>query len=237
MTDSLGDRMKEYEDVSKHRLVRRMPAILRLDGRAFHTVTRNMRKPFDEGFINCMRMAALHMIQAVQTAQLVYVQSDEISILLKDYTRLETEAWFDGQIQKMVSISAALCSNQFNIWLKANFEAYHPPQVFDSRVFNIPKEDVCNYFIWRQKDASRNSINSLGQAHFSHTELLNKSQNDVLDMLHAKGIAWNHMETTHKRGFCVVRHKSTDPIVGDLVAEDHDIPLFTEDRNYIEKHL
>jgi tRNA(His) guanylyltransferase len=243
MNDSLGDRMKEYEEVTKLRLVRRMPAILRLDGRAFHTLTRGMEKPFDDNFIGSMRLTALEMIQKTQTAVLAYIQSDEISILLKDYTKLETEAYFGGQVQKIVSVSAAMCSVIFNKWLKLNFrDVTFDPQVFDARIFNIPKEDVCNYFIWRQKDASRNSINMLGQAHFSHKELQGKSQNDVLDMLHAKGINWNQVETLKKRGFCVVRSQYEYDWGGEkresyMFHEDHEIPIFTEDRNYVEKHL
>jgi tRNA(His) guanylyltransferase len=246
--DSLGDRMKDYESVTKNRLVRRMPAILRLDGRAFHTLTSSMDKPFDGTFMGCMKLAALEMVKKTQTAVFAYCQSDEISILLKDYSRIETEPYFGGQIQKIVSISAATCSIIFSDLLRQHFAQdcimgkINHMQVFDARIFNIPKEDVCNYFIWRQKDATRNSINMLGQANFSHNELQGKSQNDVLDMLHGKGMNWNDLPTKYKRGFCIVRHldewlSEGDTYSGPQIHRDTEIPIFTENRVYVERFL
>lgn len=238
MSDSLGDRMKEYEAVPQLHLIRRMPAILRLDGRAFHTLTRSMQKPFDEKFSKTMELTAISLFYEVQTAVLAYIQSDEISILLKDYTKLETQSWFGGNIQKIVSISAGLCSTAFNHWLTDG--EHMGSSVFDARVFNLPKEDVVNYFIWRQKDATRNSINSVGQANFSHKELHGKSQTDVLDMLHAKGINWNTLPTKHKRGICISkgpgweRHGAGAEFT---INPDLEIPIFTENREYISRYL
>lgn len=246
MNDSLGDRMKEYEPVTQTHLVRRMPAILRLDGRAFHTFTKKMKKPFDDYMFALMHFTAYKLVQEIQTSVLAYCQSDEISILLKDYSKIETQAWFGGNVQKMVSISAALATAYFNRTLlpglPENDTNDDVPPVFDSRIFNVPKEDVVNYFIWRQKDATRNSINAVGQANFSHSQLQGKSQNDVLDMLHDKGINWNDTPTKFKRGFCIVRGPVEVKVAGittkaEGVHADTNIPIFTENREYISRFL
>jgi tRNA(His) guanylyltransferase len=245
--DELGDRMKRYELVTKNFLVRRMPAIIRLDGRAFHTVTRKLRctKPFDQQFFDIIKEAVTVTMFDVQTSIFAYYQSDEISILLKDYAMFTTDAWFDGNIQKITSLAAAKFSVIFDRAMQKTYglkdaEGFYHGIVptFDARVFNIPKEDVVNYFVWRQKDATRNSINALGQANFSHAELQGKSQNDVLDMLHEKGINWNDCPTIQKRGGACYRKDCT--FMGartHTFSHDDDIPIFTENREFIERFL
>src|SRR5689334_8003874 len=106
--DSLGDRMKKnYEDISRVFLPRRMPLIIRLDGKAFHTLTADMKKPWDDGMIHSMLTTAITLCENIQNTKLAYVQSDEISLLLTDYDYFNTEAWFDRNLQKMVSVSAS----------------------------------------------------------------------------------------------------------------------------------
>ena len=241
--DSLGDRMKEYETVTKNKLVRRMPAILRLDGRSFHTFTRSMTRPFDETFTELMMETTSQLLHGVQTAVFAYSQSDEISLLLKDYSKLETQAWFGGQIQKIVSISAAIATAHFNRTIQKRQYTYadEKPAMFDARVFNVPKEDVVNYFIWRQQDATRNSINALGQAHFSHKELQNKNINEVQTMLDQKGIYWQQLPTKYKRGFCThigIKEVSLQGVKATPIQlTDLKIPIFTENREYISRFL
>lgn len=230
--DDLGNRMKTfYEEIPKTRLMRRTPVIIRIDGKAFHTFTRGFKRPFDDVLIKTMQETAKYLYENIQGCQLAYTQSDEISLLLIDYQRFETSAWFDYEIQKMCSISASMATMAFNKLFILNFndlmidamkieepdektieylgileKAYTKGAMFDSRVFNIPKEEVCNYFYWRQLDASRNSIQMVGQANFSHKELQYKSCNDIQDMLMTqKGINWNDFPTYQKRGSCVVK--------------------------------
>lgn len=240
--------MKEYENVNRNYLIRRMPAILRLDGKAFHTFTRKFNKPFDNELSNCMISVMQYLIREMQTAVFGYTQSDEMSFLLKDYLSLETQAWFGGNAQKIVSVSAAIASVQFNQYNAVANMAEHLNvyPVFDARIFNIPKEDVTNYFLWRQQDATRNSINSTGQAHFSHKELLGKSQKDVLDMLHAKGINWNETPVRHKRGTACyyegpAKFMNTTVVPGNTsrgeLIVDTEMPIITENRDYIERHV
>lgn len=270
--DDLGNRMKTfYEEIPKTRLMRRCPVVIRIDGKAFHTFTRGFKRPFDDVLIKTMQETAKYLCENIQGCQLAYTQSDEISLLLIDYQRFETSAWFDYEIQKMCSISASMSTMAFNkifrdivgeLHIKGALEEdyscvlYRAAQkgaMFDARVFNISKEEVTNYFYWRQLDASRNSIQMVGQANFSHKELQYKSCNDIQDMLMTqKGINWNDLPTYQKRGSCVVRNKIV--IESDDTTEkcmlcapkqgennwiiDKDIPIFRgEGRQYIEQFV
>lgn len=271
--DNLGNRMKIfYEEIPKTRLMRRCPVVIRIDGKAFHTFTRGFKRPFDDVLIITMQETAKYLCENIQGCQLAYTQSDEISLLLIDYQRFETSAWFDHEIQKMVSISASMATMSFNKFFSevvtdyldgaegedekydwSLVEAREKGAIFDARVFNIPKEEVTNYFYWRQLDASRNSIQMVGQANFSHKDLQNKSCNDIQDMLMTqKGINWNDLPTYQKRGSCVVRNKivleSEDVTEKCMLRNskqsennwiiDYDIPTFKGDgRQYIERFV
>lgn len=278
--DDLGNRMKTfYEEIPKTKLMRRTPVIIRIDGKTFHTFTRGFKRPFDDVLIKTMQETAKYLCENIQGCQLAYTQSDEISLLLIDYQRFEASAWFDYEIQKMCSISASMATMAFNkiffdneidygAKLYENYDKIETPKkepylqilnskslsaMFDARVFNIPREEVTNYFYWRQLDASRNSIQMVGQANFSHRELQYKSCNDIQDMLMTqKGINWNDFPTYQKRGSCVVRNKIV--IESDGVKEtcmlrdpkqvennwiiDEDIPIFKGgSRQYIEQFV
>ena len=192
MNNSIGDRMKRYERVSNHVLVRRMPVIVRVDGRAFHTFTRTFDRPFDKFIMDTMNYAAKCVLKDMQGCKLAYVQSDEASFLLTDYDTIDTQAWFDNELQKLVSISAAMMTGVFVsrcINWEVKIKCQCPP-VFDSRAFNVPREDVANYFLWRAKDWERNSLQMYARANFSHKELHEKNSADIHEMLHSKGRNW-----------------------------------------------
>lgn len=286
--DSLGDRMKEnYENRSKTYLVRRTPVIIRLDGKAFHTFTRGMKKPYDEIFHNTMNATMKYLCENIQGCKLGYTQSDEITLLLTDYDTLTTDAWFDYNVQKICSVSASMATMAFNKFFYINVMEYilseeskeaiekglprlpyiindycvqtdsekdyiqilikaaEKGAMFDARCFNIPEEEVTNCFIWRQQDATRNAIQMLGQCNFSHKELHGKSCNDIQDMLMLqKGINFNDMPTEFKRGVCCVKENTTNVIAFGQVVDtierphwvlDKEIPIFTQDRNYVER--
>lgn len=228
--DSLGDRMKQYEKVNDFKLTRRTPIIIRVDGRSFHTFTRGLDKPFDKNFIRVMQNVAEDLMKLSGNCVLAYVQSDEISILLKDWNKLESEPFFDNKIQKLVSIfSAAATSSFINNWCKTCYCDLIDIQ-FDARCFNIPKEEVCNYFIWRQQDWTRNSIQMLGRSKFSQKEMNGKSCNVIQDMLWKKfDINWDKLDTYLKRGTFLYRL--------DDVVVDYDCPIITKNRDYINMHL
>lgn len=230
---SIGDRMKlYYETPFQQYLPRRQPVIIRLDGKSFHTLTRHFVKPHDELFRLYMEDTAFELCRQIQNVKLAYIQSDEISLLLIDYNNLNSEQYFGGNIQKIVSISASIASVKFSgasaVGSNASISAY-----FDSRVFCIPKEEVCNYFIWRQQDAIRNSILGTGQLYFSHKELQHLSCSKIQDKLFLeKGVNWNDTPNKFKRGFCIIKNDELHDWIGDC-----NIPNFTQNREYIEKYL
>jgi len=239
----LGDRMKGYEKVPSAKLLRRTPVIIRLDGKAFHTWTKRLSKyddtlkdgPFSELMHDCMTHTTEYLVANIQNAVLGYTQSDEISILLNDWKKLETDQWFGGGIQKITSVAASMATAYFNFifsHLAENDTVSIDPALFDARVFNLPKEEVANYFLWRQQDATRNSIQMLGRHYFSHKEMHQKNVSNVQDMLMiAHEINWNNIDTWKKRGTCVVRNG-----MGELIV-DEEIPIFNKDRDYIERLL
>lgn len=224
--DDISTRMKNnYENRTRYYLPRRTNTIIRVDGKAFHTLTKNLDKPFDKGFMNTMDYTAQKLVQEIQGAKFAYVQSDEISILLTDFENTTTDAWFDGNIQKMCSVSASIATAYFNSERhKSPKTREKPPAMFDSRVFTIPEwVEVTNYFIWRQQDCTRNSIQSVGQANFSHKELQGKSCNEIQEMLFTeKGLNWNSLPVACKRGRIVTKTGSVPQI-----------PIFTEDREFL----
>lgn len=271
---TLGDRMKNnYENISRYYLTRRMPVIIRIDGKAFHTFTRGFQKPFDDVLVKTMQEAMKYLCENIQGCVLGYTQSDEISLVLIDYAELTTDAWFGNNLQKMCSVSASMATMAFtknfvknvkecermaligNVVLFEDDEKYinvlkkaiEKGAMFDSRVFTIPKEEVCNYFLWRQQDATRNSIQSVGQANFSQKELHGKSCNDIQDILMTqKDINWNDYATTLKRGSCCIKvddgltkYDEVGNICGYIQRSkwiiDNEIPIFSQNRSYIDK--
>ena len=281
VNDNLGTRMKEfYETVPKTRLVRRMPVAIRLDGKAFHTFTRGFQKPFDNILIQTMQDTMKYLCENIQGCVLGYTQSDEITLILIDYQNLDTSAWFDYEVQKMCSISASMATLAFNCSFQQRINAsydvemcmrypeeHNPDEVklietyckassygamFDSRVFNIPKEEVTNLIYWRQLDATRNSIQMVGQANFSHNELQGKNCNMIQDMLHEqKDINWNDFPTRWKRG--VASYKEVEnfikvepsegwapeqkiPMTRSYWKIDYEMPILRgEYREYVDK--
>lgn len=259
--DSLGDRMKGYENVTRTYLTRRTPVIIRLDGKAFHSFTRGFKKPFDDILVNSMQDTMKYLCENIQGCVLGYTQSDEITLVLVDYQSRDTSAWFDNNIQKMASISASMATLAFNNAFKKNCLAYFQTieyletdkycnvllnriytATFDSRVFTIPKEEVVNCLIWRQQDATRNSIQSVGQANFSQNQLHKKNCDAIQDMLFVeKGINWNDYPTHLKRGSCCIKvpvkvNEGTEQeTIRNKWIIDNEIPIFTQDKDYVNK--
>lgn len=239
--NTLGDRMKGYEKASRVYLPGRMPMIIRCDGKAFHTFTRGMEKPWDLKMRNAMTAAGKALVEAIQGAKLAYIQSDEISVLVTDYDSLEFDPWYNKAVQKIVSVSAAIATQAFNGSMQESDGKQGA--LFDARSFVLPKEDVCNYFVWRQQDAVRNSIQGLGQSKFSHKELHKKNIHDIQEMLHsAHGINWNNCEVWEKRGWTVIRKfyevsTGDDLSIRSNVEADWNIPTFSQDRKYVESRV
>jgi tRNA(His) 5'-end guanylyltransferase len=239
MKDVLGSRMKDFfENRTKTKLVRKCPVVIRLDGKTFGKFTRGFERPFDENLINMMDQAALYLCQEIQGAKMAYVQSDEISILLTDFDTPETQAWFDYSGQKMTSVSASFATSSFNKeLLKYYFDTKDMGEMlmaienkdlkfanFDSRVFSVPREeDVIDYFIWRMKDAEKNSISMLAQSLFSHKSLDGVSGRDKIEMCQAKGVDWNEMPSGQRFGRIISKQaewRETEYPIKDEKFED-----------------
>ena len=253
VNDELGKRMKEfYEARARTYLPRRTPVAIRIDGKAFHTFTRGFQKPFDEVLGNSMVRTMEYCAKNIGNCVFAYCQSDEITFILVDYAKLETDAWFDYRTDKLCSISASMATIAFNKYFFEEARDWYNRQLpstlqceqnivkqwkvykiaaekgamFDARCFNIPKEEACNLVYWRQLDATRNSIQMVGQAKFSHNELQGKSCNMIQDMLLTqRDINWNDYPTRWKRGVAWKRS----------IGVDYDMPILKgEDRKYVD---
>lgn len=270
MKDPIGDRMKSYyEDRTRYKLTRRTNTIIRVDGKAFSNYTKGLERPFDQGLMEDMNKTAEYLCQNIQGAKFGYVQSDEISILITDYDDNDTHAWFDGNLQKMASIAASLATAKFNQLRMARFtrnsgiepkfrdESYISESeienfklaMFDARVFQIPyQEEVINYFIWRQQDATRNSISSVAQSLYSTKELNGKKTSDMQEMIFQKGINWNDYSPREKRGSIIRKVEKTFEIpahwaYGEGVIDskftrlkweaDPNTPIISQDKDYL----
>ncbi len=190
---NLSERIKRYEDTYRAVLPFRMPVIVRVDGRAFHTMTRGCEKPFDSGLAAAMDVTAAALLSGIQSARFAYVQSDEISVLMIDYNRFGSQPWFDGCVSKIISIAASIASVTFT-------REWGRPAHFDARAFAIPERDVRNYFVSRQLDATRNSIQMATRALYSHKQCHGKNTNEMQEMMHDKGVNWNDYPSRWKRG-------------------------------------
>ena len=248
-------RMKKYEYVSRTYLTTRTPVIIRIDGKCFHSFTRGFKKPFDEILSGTMQETMKYLCENIQGCVLGYTQSDEITLILVDYKDIDTCAWFDYNIQKCASVAASMATMAFNREFNDGFWFYYQEHrsevdekylialerakekgaMFDARVFNIPKEEVCNNILWRQQDATRNSIQMVGHANFSDKQMHGKNTSQIQDMLMLeKGINWNDFPTKYKRGSCCVRKVNEQTGRSEWVI-DNEIPIFkAEGRKYID---
>ncbi|MEU9714277.1 tRNA(His) guanylyltransferase Thg1 family protein [Streptomyces sp. NPDC047976] len=208
-TTALGDRMKRYEAAHRAVLPRRTYTILRLDGRAFHTYLRDADKPFDMDFVQDMAAVTEALCAEVSGTAFAYHQSDEISLLLTDFASQSSEPWFGGVVAKQLSVSASLATAVLN--------ERRPGRraLFDARVFTLSDPvEVANYFVWRQRDAVRNSISMAAQAHFSHKRLHRMSTGAMQELLWSEAeVNWNDYPAACKRGQVAVRAS------GDRVVE------------------
>ena len=242
--DAFFNRMKGYEAVSQPVLMRRTPVIVRVDGKNFSKLTHGMNKPFDDRMTICMKSVARRLAADAQNCRIAYHQSDEVSLLLTDFRTLNSEPWFANQIQKICSVAAATATAAFAREFMVQFpekarEGQLP--VFDARCFNLPREEVSNYFIWRQRDCERNSVSMAAQAHFSHKELQSMNRTQMLDMLVLrKGVNWNDYDAGFKRGNVVIKEKLNDNVMNSVVRSTwavNDAPIFSQNRDFIERFL
>lgn len=274
LAETLSDRIKEYESNTQIKLIKKLPVIVRLDGRSFSKFTKGFEKPFDVEISDIFQKVTLALRKDIANAKFIYSQSDEISILLTDWDSNKQEdggridTWYDYRIQKIVSVASAIataefnkymylrmlelkeleesasikghtvykemCAKKYNLLSKKLFKA-----VFDARVFNLPKDEVVNYFIYRQQDALRNSISSFARAFYSTKQLVGVNNPEKIKMVKEEfGIDFEtEVSQLQKVGFTVVTNLKADEIGKDKFELDIDIPIFKDNRDYIERYL
>jgi len=223
MKDELGQRMKrDYEDALRLFLPRRTYLVVRIDGRAFHSFTADLERPYCRALADALDQAAIYLCREMIGCRFAYGQSDEYSFLLTDFEKADAPLWFDGNMQKIVSVSASLFTAAFQRCFPSKKIA-----AFDSRVMVISQRtEVENYFLWRQLDATANSLNMLASAHYAHDELLHKSTAEKHELLHEKGLNWAKQPADFKRGRIVRKLEQS-------WEADLEIPIFNRDRAYL----
>lgn len=263
--DSLGNRMKDYENCYRIYLPKRQAVIVRIDGRAFHSFTKGFNRPYDALFASCMWDTTKQLCENIGGCVFGYTQSDEISLVLVDYKNINTEPWFGNNLQKIVSISASMAtfffdrafknallkelakttglSNTIKTYMNAFDSKLH---VFDARAFIIPREEVSNYIYWRQLDCVRNSIQLAGQAYFSHKQLQNKNCNQIQEMLWQEHqVNWSKYPTWFKNGVAIYKQPheisyanedgSAACVVRDKFTIDLEMPMVSQNPDFINK--
>lgn len=194
--DSLGDRIKRYEARCENYFLPKLPIVVRVDGKAFHTWTKGCAKPFDQTLITCMFEAAKLVANEMQGFRALYTQSDEVTFVMTDDTTIDSQQWFGGRQNKIESVTAALMTAHFNrLWEAENYKFIRSvgqkiPAFFDARAFQVPTDDVPNAFLWRVRDWERNSLTMFCSQFFSHKQLNGQDKTARHDMLYEIGKNW-----------------------------------------------
>lgn len=227
-SDSLGDRIKFFESsTTQTRLLHTIPIICRLDGCSFHTFTKGLKRPYDERLSKCMIETTKYLCK-LTNAKIGYTQSDEITLVLNS-DKFESKVYFDSKLFKISSVLASKCSVYFNQMIQQEIpEKARLLPVFDCRVFNVPsKEEAVNVLVWREQDATRNSISMAAQSLYSHRELQKKSSNEMQELIFQKGINWNDYPSFFKRGTYIQKKCTESNLASDLIGlpEKHNARL------------
>lgn len=266
---SLSDRMKEYEQNTQYSLIKKLPVIIRIDGRAFSKFTKGLDKPFDKDLSDIFKYVCFKLKEQIDNVKFIYSQSDEISILLTDWDTTKEkdggriDTWYNYRLQKMISVASSVTTcifnqkvdevasmywrlysqrdidseeqdlylNKYKVWKAKRYGA-----IFDARVFNLPLDEVTNYFIYRQNDAIRNAKMSFARKYFSNSQLQGVSCIDALEKVKKEyNVDFYDMPLIQQRGFTIDRKETED---GDFKPNvDENIPVFKDNRDYIEKYL
>lgn len=259
MKDDFGNRMKGYEAVTDMRLPGLTPVVVRVDGKCFHTLTKKLDKPFDRIFNSAMELTMRDLCEKLPNVRFAYVQSDEISLVMLERD-IRSESWFGNRLQKIVSLTAAYATASFRARLSAamteaapegaanrcgavmNYAPLVEDAVFDCRAFPVPEKDVCNYFIWRQQDCLRNAIQAAGQVYVGKKELHGMSSDGIIAALKEKGLDFSLYFSVRERLGAACYRIPVKVGPGGICTRmkfwtDANIPLFWDDREFIEEHM
>lgn len=271
---TLSDRMKEYESNTQFKLVKKLPVIIRIDGRSFSKFTKGFEKPFDLDLSKIFQDVALALRKEIPGVKFIYSQSDEISLLLTDWDSNKQEdggridTWYDYRLQKIVSVVSSMATVKFNECIYNLIEEYKKiaqvewqkddfgnvdmyvykinllqrklfKATFDTRAFNLPADEVINYFIYRQQDAIRNSVSSFARKYYTTKQLQGVNNTEKINKVKDEfGIDFNtDVSQLQKVGFAVVTNFKAKDTDKDKFELDINIPMFKDDRQYIEKYL
>jgi tRNA(His) 5'-end guanylyltransferase len=224
--DIFGTRMKLYEKAEAGRLfMPLLPICVRLDGKCFHNFTHRMKRPYDERLSKLMVMTTKYLVDATG-ARAGYTQSDEISLVYYSDS-IHSQVFFNGRIQKIVSVSAAMCATYFNEMFDMCFNEPSPSvALFDSRAWQVPSlVEAANVFLWREQDATKNAISMAARHYFSDKELHGKSGSEMQELLFQKGVNFNNYPAFFKRGTFVLRRMVSRPFTAaeiEVLPEKHE---------------
>ncbi len=223
--DGLGDYCKWLEkNFSLEQMIPTLPVILRLDGSNFSKWTKCLEKPFDLNFVKLMQDTTAYLVKETN-AVVGYVQSDEITLILYSDNR-RSSIYHDGKKQKILSKLTGLCVNYFNERRKFYLPNHNKVANFDCRIYQTPTlNDATLQLLWREQDATRNSILGLAYSLFSHNDVMNLNTSKLQDkMMLEKGVNWNELSTILKRGTYFKRIIESKPFTAaelELLPEKH----------------
>lgn len=225
---SINYKIKYIEDNDKHFLLKKTPVIIRIDGKAFSNYTKRFERPFDRGFRAIMEQTAFILLQQIQGAVCAYTQSDEISILVTDYAKENSDCWLGYNQQKVVSVSASIATAEFNNLVrglsKYSFESHNDLALFDARAFNIEKETLYEYFMYRRSDGERNFINTLGRCVYSQKAINGVSAVTLEEMVKTENPdLYNKFNIPVYRYGCfifVTKNDDGDKVINSYLPED-----------------
>lgn len=260
----LGDRMKALQSLRDYKLDKKEYVLCHIDGRAFSKLIKhNFELPFDDKFIDFMNQTAIYLCKSIQGCKLAYVQSDEISLLLTDFSKEETGNFFQYRLCKLQSVIASLATGEFNrLWYcdqiinnpsdAVDIISSRKPVQFDCKAWNVYEyNDAFAWFKFRQNDCIRNSKQQAAQTYVKpKKKLVNLSSDQQIELLKNEyGIDWNEYSNGKKYGRlirrCIYEAEGENPIIHEKemsirykwVAED--APIFTneyfEDNELIPK--
>lgn len=236
MNDSFGDRMKGYEDSSRFEPC--LPIVVRIDGKSFHTYTRKFDRPWDEAMVSAMQ-ATTEFLMEQTSAKIGYTQSDEITLILHS-DEPKSQVFFDGKVQKIVSVTAAMASVCFNRAMAARSYKILDPAYFDSRAYTVPdKMEASNVLLWRELDAVRNSVSMMAHHYFGHNALRGKSVPEMKSMLTAVNKSWEYAPRSFTHGTHYVRSQVelllTDEELARIPEKYRPLPELLVKRNIVQR--
>jgi tRNA(His) guanylyltransferase len=252
--ETLSERMKQYERCSDYSLIQRIPIIVRIDGKGFSSLTKNLSKPFCPIFQRIMFETMLDCASKIQGLVIAYQQSDEITFILRNDQSLEAEPWYSNRTNKIISITAATATLIFNkILQKVPTLDLVGDAIFDAHISQVPDlTEACNNLIWRQQDCMRNAITSVSQHHLglkfgkkTALKILNKKISvEKIQLLSEQcGIDFEeHYPSSFKRGVAVYKvptllSDKENTILRDKWTLNLELPIFTEEKDLIPSIL